>query len=535
LALVIQRVFDAISMKKISSPLLLVAASALYGNLAMAQTVVCVETNLDTFCMELLQSQAPVATANFLRYVDDGDYTDSLIHQSVRNGYLVGGLWKASLEPTTVAADAPVANEASIANTRGTVALVTTPGQPNSATSGWRINVADNSGSFNGNNSGAVFARVLGDGMKVVDRLARLTVHAVNGSHLNQAPLLKLDSRLTADDLVQVKRIYRYAGTLADFNNYGLNFPPKEQIPPQLEDVVCLQTNLGELCMRLFRNETPATVANFLKYVNDGDYDGSFFHRSVPDFVVQGGGFRFNSATGSVVEVPADPPVVNEYNIPNTYGTVAMAKLGDQPNSATNQWFINIADNTEVLNTGNNGGFTVFGAVLLSDFNVLRDIASIRPYDLSPNFGAAFAEVPLVNPDSVRSTDDFISVERAFVTQRDVAAPTEDDVSPLRNIVALGTYGTQPLGQGVRFPVRIGGKLYQIFLMRSLEDASVFYIDLIRIVELIDNGRVAASYDGNTLRIPTVRVGNTVIANVVLRLTDVRTLTFRLESYEQLP
>ena len=60
-------------------------------------------------------------------------------------------------------------------------------------------------------------------------------------------------------------------------------------------------------------------------------------------------------------------------------------------------------------------------------------------------------------------------------------------------------------------------------------------MDLIRILELIDNGRVAASYDGNTLRIPTVRVGDNIIANVVLRLTDVRTLTFRLESYEQLP
>lgn len=516
-------------------PATFLVAASLCCTPVIAQTVVCVETNLDTFCMELLQSQAPVATANFLRYVDDGDYTDSLIHQSVRNGYMVGGLWRASLDPTPVPADAPVANEASIANTRGTVALVTTPGQPNSATSGWRINVADNSGSFNSSNSGTVFARVLGDGMTVVDRLSRLSVHAANDGHLNQAPMLKLDSRITADDLVQVKRVYRYAGTLADFNNYGLNFPPKEQIPPQIEEVACLQTNLGELCIRLFRNEAPATVANFLKYVTDGDYDGSFFHRSVPDFVVQGGGFRFNGADGSISQVPADPAIANEYSIPNTYGTVAMAKLGDNPNSATNQWFINVADNTDVLNANNNGGFTVFGVVMQSDSPILRDIAAVRPYDLSPTYGPVFAEVPLVNPDSFRSTDDFVNVERAFIARRDIAAPAEENTSPLRNVVALGTLGLQPLGQGLRFPVRIGGKLYQIFLMRSLEDASVFYIDLIRIVELIDNGRVAASYDGNTLRIPTVRVGNTVIANVVLRLTDVRTLTFRLESYEQLP
>lgn len=513
--------------------ILMAAAASLACSSALAQTVVCVETNLDTFCMELLQRQAPLATANFLRYVDDGDYTGTLLHQSVRGGYLVGGLWQASLEPVAIAADAPVAYEASAANTRGTVALVTTPGQPNSATSGFRINVADNSSSFMSANSGTVFARVLGDGLTVIDRLSKLTVHALNGSHLIQAPMLQLDSKVTADDLVQIKRVYRYAGTLADFNNYGVNFPPKQQIPQQIEEVACLLTSLGELCMRLFKDDAPNTVTNFVKYVTDGDYNGSFFHRSVAGFVVQGGGFRFQGS--GVTEVPADPAVVNEYKRPNTYGTIAMAKLGDQPNSATNQWFVNIANNTDILNTSNNGGFTVFGEVIPSDIPVLADISAIRAYDLSASLGGAFAEVPLLNPDTDRSLDDFINVESAYLAQRDVAAAADTSTGPLSSVVALGTYGLQFTGSGVRIPVRVAGKLYQLVFNRSADDATVFSVDLIRIVELKDTGRIVANFDGTLLTIPTVRVGDRVYANVTLRLTDSRTLTFKLESFEQLP
>jgi len=513
--------------------MLMAAAASLACSTALAQTVVCVETNLDTFCMELLQSQAPLATANFLRYVDDGDYTGTLLHQSLRGSYLVGGLWQASLDPVAIAADAPVAYEASVANSRGTVALVTTPGQPNSATSGFRVNLADNSNSFTSVNSGTVFARILGDGLAVVDRLSKLTVHALNGSHLNQAPMLQLDSKVTADDLVQITRVYRYSGTLADFNNYGVNFPPKEQIPAQIEEVACLQTSLGELCMRLFREDAPNTVNNFVKYVTDGDYNGSFFHRSVPGFVVQGGGFRFQG--GVVSEVPADPAVVNEYKRPNTYGTLAMAKLGDQPNSATNQWFLNVADNTSILNTSNNSGFTVFGEVIPSDIPVLADIATIRAYDLSASLGGTFAEVPLLNPDANRSSDDFINVESAYLSRRDVAAQAVQNAGPLSKVVALGNFGLQFTGSGVRIPVRVNGKLYQLVLNRSDDDATLFSVDLIRIVELKDSNRIAANFDGVLLTIPTVRVGDNVYANVRLRVTDTRTLTFKLESVEQLP
>ncbi len=110
----------------------------------------------------------------------------------------------------------------------------------------------------------------------------------------------------------------------------------------------------------LFEEETPETVANFLNYVNDGDYANTFIHRSVAGFVIQGGGFTF--IDGERQSVPTDPPVVNEPGISNLRGTIAMAKLSGDPNSATSQWFINLADNAENLD-GQNGGFTVFGQV----------------------------------------------------------------------------------------------------------------------------------------------------------------------------
>src|SRR5687768_4664652 len=119
-------------------------------------------------------------------------------------------------------------------------------------------------------------------------------------------------------------------------------------------------TSQGDIDVTLLPQEAPATVENFLKYLNRGSFRNSFFHRSVPGFIIQGGGFQFEN--NSIREIPADPPVRNEYKVSNTRGTLAMAKLGTSPNSATTQWFFNLGNNASNLNT-QNGGFTVFGRV----------------------------------------------------------------------------------------------------------------------------------------------------------------------------
>ncbi|MBN8457137.1 MAG: peptidylprolyl isomerase [Verrucomicrobia bacterium] len=141
----------------------------------------------------------------------------------------------------------------------------------------------------------------------------------------------------------------------------------------------------------LFSQRTPATRANFLNYVNGGDYVDSIIHRSVPGFVIQGGGFRFG--TGGLESVPTDPPVVNEFGVSNTLGTIAMAKLGGDPNSATSQWFVSLGANSDTLDP-QNGGFTVFGRVTKGTFGnaqIFGDPVDFPIWDA----GGALNELPL--------------------------------------------------------------------------------------------------------------------------------------------
>jgi len=159
---------------------------------------------------------------------------------------------------------------------------------------------------------------------------------------------------------------------------------------PLLATNVTLQTSLGEVEIELFDEETPATVANFLNYVNDGDFANSFFHRSVPGFIVQGGGFTY---IDDVVEgIPKDAPVINEPGISNLRGTIAMAKISGDPNSATSEWYINLGDNSADLD-GQNGGFTVFGQVTGSGMEVIDAIGSLQIWDA----GVPFGELPLID------------------------------------------------------------------------------------------------------------------------------------------
>ena len=143
---------------------------------------------------------------------------------------------------------------------------------------------------------------------------------------------------------------------------------------------VRLTTVLGDIDLGLYDQQTPITVANFLRYINEGRYfpidpttnepAPQFVHRSVPGFVIQSGGFvaTVNPADPAhilAIQVLAFDAIQNEPGISNTRGTIAMAKVEGDPNSATSQWFINLADNGGPPNDldTQNGGFTVFGRV----------------------------------------------------------------------------------------------------------------------------------------------------------------------------
>jgi cyclophilin family peptidyl-prolyl cis-trans isomerase len=157
-----------------------------------------------------------------------------------------------------------------------------------------------------------------------------------------------------------------------------------------LAEIVRIETPLGSFDVELFEEDAPKTVENFLNYVRDGDFENSFFHRSIPGFVLQGGGFTF--VDGQVDSVPTDPPVDNEFNQSNLRGTLAMAKVGGDPDSATSQWFVNLADNSDNLDT-QNGGFTVFGRVLGDGMDVVDAIAALPRW----RFNVPFDNWPLID------------------------------------------------------------------------------------------------------------------------------------------
>ncbi len=138
---------------------------------------------------------------------------------------------------------------------------------------------------------------------------------------------------------------------------------------------VAIETNHGRIVLELNAEAAPETVANFLSYVDDGFYDGTIFHRVIPGFMVQGGGFDKNMSQKSTGE-----PIRNEADngLKNEVGAISMARTQD-PHSATAQFFINVNDNDFLNHTAPNAqgwGYTVFGKVS-EGMDVVRQIEGV--------------------------------------------------------------------------------------------------------------------------------------------------------------
>jgi cyclophilin family peptidyl-prolyl cis-trans isomerase len=158
---------------------------------------------------------------------------------------------------------------------------------------------------------------------------------------------------------------------------------------------VLIETPLGNIEIELLEEDAPKTVANFLKYLTNDRYTNTFIHRSVPGFVIQGGGFIFTD--GAVTAVETFPELENEFKISNTRGTLAMAKRPGEPDSASSQWFINVGDNSASLDPAENGAFTVFARVVGDGMDVVDAINSLTIWNASGVFGGAFSEMPLID------------------------------------------------------------------------------------------------------------------------------------------
>jgi peptidyl-prolyl cis-trans isomerase A (cyclophilin A) len=181
-------------------------------------------------------------------------------------------------------------------------------------------------------------------------------------------------------------------------------------------------------------------VANFLNYINSGAYADSIFHRSAKltggtPFVLQGGGFQFTSTPApALTSIPTDPPVQNEpdpVNRSNVKGTLAMAKLGGDPNSATDQFFFNLGDNSGNLDS-QNGGFTVFGKVVgAADQTVVDQLAAMPTKDessaaaLPASEQGVFGEIPLQNYTGTNFPTDTAKANYAIVNGVSVVSQPE--------------------------------------------------------------------------------------------------------------
>lgn len=190
--------------------------------------------------------------------------------------------------------------------------------------------------------------------------------------------------------------------------------------------------------INLYDERTPLTVTNFLSYVNSGDYDGTMFHRLSDGFVLQGGGFSYQLDQNSdplIRSVPSQPPVTNEPFLSNVRGTIAMAKLGGDPDSATSQWFFNLSNNAANLDN-QNGGFTVFGEVI-AGMDVVDQIAQLPIFGLVGAFSnsSALGGVPLqsytvddLNAQTLPDASNFISLTDVRVV--DSALDTAASLNP---------------------------------------------------------------------------------------------------------
>jgi peptidyl-prolyl cis-trans isomerase A (cyclophilin A) len=141
-------------------------------------------------------------------------------------------------------------------------------------------------------------------------------------------------------------------------------------------------TSDGIMDVTLFKSQVAKTVNNFISYADEGAWDRTFFHRSIHNFVIQGGGFQVTS-TNQIAEIPTHSPILLQAGLHNARGTIAMARTGD-PNSATNQFFFNTVDNSGSLDphppsNPTSEGYAVFGTLANKASYATMDRLAARP------------------------------------------------------------------------------------------------------------------------------------------------------------
>ncbi|MBU15938.1 MAG: peptidylprolyl isomerase [Gammaproteobacteria bacterium] len=283
----------------------------------------------------------------------------------------------------------------------------------------------------------------------------------------------------------------------------------------QAQTQVKVTTNLGEFSLELFDTAAPGTVSNFLDYVTSGRFKDSVVHRSVPNFVIQGGQYFIPAGTTNLNQIQIDGTIANEFNQSNLRGTIAMAKVAGNPDSATSQWFINVANNTFL--DSDNGGFTVFGRVLGDGMQVVDAINQLQRVRLS----AAITEMPVVNFTGALLRENLVLADMEVVSVETPPALNRFDDSSNQLIlnVDAGSAG-----------------IFQIAFSIETQDPQVIVRALP--TSLSPKATVEAGFSTfneatGQLTIPELEVsGQVAYRNLILSLTDSAQLLFTLQSFE---
>ncbi|MDP7455601.1 MAG: peptidylprolyl isomerase [Gammaproteobacteria bacterium] len=281
--------------------------------------------------------------------------------------------------------------------------------------------------------------------------------------------------------------------------------------------IVQVSTTLGNFSIELFDEITPITVANFLSYVNSGAYNGTFVHRSEPGFVIQGGWLVFDEPNNVLNPIAITPGIENEPGISNIRGTLAMAKVDGDPNSATSQWFVNLADNSANLDVAN-GGFTVFARVLSNGMDVVDTIAALPRATLVPG---QVDNAPVINFSGNALTSANLVELTMSVVQATVDGPnTFDNATGLLNVsVDAGVSGLFSLS----------------FSLFSSDPETVIQAQADTVVSLSQTVAKIATFNDTSgqLIIPELVIDGTVaFRNIVFQLSDAENLLFTLISFD---
>ena len=282
---------------------------------------------------------------------------------------------------------------------------------------------------------------------------------------------------------------------------------------------VRVNTSLGDFSIELFDDVTPVTVANFLNYVNSGRFNGTLIHRSKPGFIIQGGILTCDSKDICLKPITTDATIQNEFSVSNTRGTVSMAKVGGDPNSASSQWFVNLADNSKNLDD-QNGGFTAFGRVVGDGMTIVDTIAAQATYNLNDNASVPpilYNDFPVINyTGGALETSNFIKVVMF------VDGPNFFEKTSGLLYVALDA-GTAGMAQ-MRFSIT------------ATEPSVVLQLDLSSVEYMSKTIDGIATFDTETRRLvlPLLIVpGSASFRNATFLLTDSKKLLFTLESFEK--